>query len=178
MAISAGKRAQMTRYAVNWLNQTRGGKLKATGKGAQNVQSDMIKAMRHAFRGQDEGVVLSTLQAIARRAVEMQDAAVRLNRNPAMAIAASALPQDATIFPEQQRFRYRVLVSVPDGAGGWTSVATDIRSDAPLSLNQITERARQSSQWDEYPDSAKGRAIIHNLDNAALTVEVLSAGKR
>jgi hypothetical protein len=120
----------------------------------------------------------ASYQAIARQARRTATTAVAMGSSPAQTFGVADLPVDPSIGRTDPRFNYRILVTVENAStGGQVKYAIDVQSDQAQSLASLTQQAQERfSPWASRQSTR--RAIRQLGSNVAVSVEVLSAGKR
>jgi hypothetical protein len=130
-----------------------------------------------AIHGRGPGQSYQSYQAVARQAQRTVDAAGRAEADPTRPLSRGELPVDPSLDPAAAAYQYRTLVRVTalDHTGEVT-YATDVQSDDPLSIQDISLFANKHFQaWTS--TGTTGRAIAALGSRVAVAVELLSAGR-
>lgn len=137
----------------------------------------LARYLRDIYRGQT-GEPLRTFQRAAEQAQRSYFAARDVESDPMSVLSRARLGVDPSIRQDDQEYRYRVVViAAARGRTGEVSTAFDIDSDSPLSFAEISQLALDRARSMQ-TESIKSRAERRSLAESALTIHVISAGRR
>jgi len=125
-----------------------------------------------------ENMTGNAARGLAERAIRAATTARELERNPGQTPTVDRHARDPTIGPDQERYRYVVLVRTGTSEADFISRTAEVRSDRPLSRQEIEERV--SSRIDYYESARPStRDALAKLPAAsALHIEIVGAFRR
>lgn len=177
MATNAGVAAQMARSAIGALGSSAIRGTEWVQSGAPSQAAAIARVLAKSY-GHVEGFSTQQATAIARAVIKGQREAERLAADPTRAIAAGDLPVDRQLFPGEERFRYAVAVTRTAPDGSIQRDYSEVRSDIPLSADQINTLVNMSdpTPTSPPPPPRPGQPALKEWQITG--VQILSAGRR
>lgn len=177
MAVTPGQRNQLKREAQGWVAQQAG---EWAQLGLQinladvNPGADWLKA-RHP---EMDGLDTRTARDIVRREIRANRAAARMVADPWTPTPLNDIPRDPGIRADQPRIRYDVVVTYVGPDGENRTARVPVRSNVPLSADEISAAASDLIDLSEYPRIQARGYIAAGMASGEISVQVIAVSRR